>query len=373
MAERLVLHIGTMKTGTSFVQSVLMRSAAAHDAAGFHYVGDFQRQTQAVRRVLAAPKSPPKQADWRALVEEARAWPGSTAIVSMEFLSFARPHQIEAFLAPLDGLEVQVVATVRDQAAAIPAQWQSYCRLFGTDSWPAYLARIDPARQQPGDADTRAATAFNRAQDVVAILERWGGVVGAIDVVTVPRPGAPRDELWKRFTAAIGMPWDLADLEDHFPNVSLGFASADVLRRLNRHLQGHPAHIYRPGLRPLVRDAFFPRRDAEGRPALDQGGIAFAARRNQAIRDAMAGHRVTGSVDDLPVPTPPPAAPEVAAGPPKKQVKGAADALWHRCAVEFDIVKKPPMRLEKTLRQIADMLPRTHGWQEALEERGLHR
>src|SRR3954464_2126141 len=76
VAERLVLHIGAMKTGTTFLQSALQANQAAHDAAGFRFLADFGAQARAVRRVLAAPTDPARHGDWCALLEEARRFDG---------------------------------------------------------------------------------------------------------------------------------------------------------------------------------------------------------------------------------------------------------------------------------------------------------
>jgi hypothetical protein len=375
VAERLVLHIGAMKTGTTFLQSALQTNQAVHDAAGYRFLADFGAQARAVRRVLAAPGDPTRHGDWRALLDEARRFDGEAAIVSMEFLSFAKPHQIDAYLRPADGLEVQVVMTVRDQLTAMPAQWQSFTRLFGTDSWPAYLSRIDPARQRPGDEDSRAAKTFRRAQDVVPILERWAAhpAVARTDVVVVPPSSAPRDRLWQLFAEACGLPADLAVLDDElYANTSLGYASSDVLRRVNAHLQGHPMAVYRRGLRPVVRDALAPRRAVEGRPQVDRPGGAFAGRTNGLLREHVlrAGHRVHGSLDALAAPPardlprrPPP--------PDRRQVREAAAALWDRCAQELDVAgSRRPRRLADQIADIGRMVPSTPAWQRALRARG---
>ena len=57
MAERVVLHIGTMKSGTSFVQSALMANPSALEAAGARYLGGtFGRQAKAVRDFFQHPQ-----------------------------------------------------------------------------------------------------------------------------------------------------------------------------------------------------------------------------------------------------------------------------------------------------------------------------
>lgn len=377
MADRIVLHIGTMKTGTSFVQNVMVRNADAYERAGYLYVAkDFSAQARATRKVLAAPNHPERHGEWQALAQEARAFAGETAIISMEFLSFARPHQIAAYLAPFEGMEVRVIVSLRDQARVIPAQWQSYARLLGTDAWPTYLRRIDPQRQRGDDAQSHAARTFWRAQSVVPMIERWGDHPGVsrLDVVTVPAPPAPDHVLWERFCAAVGMPADLADLSAYHGNTSLGYASCEVVRRLNPLLAGVPGHIYRPGLRPIVRDSLKPRKGIDGKPVLDAGAADFALRSNAAIREAVAGLPLYGDLADLPVAGNLADAPRRAPAPDRGLVHDAAVAMWERCAAEPGVdAGSRPRRLSRILADIARMLPESEAWQEAVRTRGWTR
>ena len=200
MAKRVVLHIGTMKSGTSFVQSALMENPESLEAAGARYLGEtFGRQAKAVRDVYQNPRRPERHQRWHALADEAHRFPGDVAVVSMEFLSFAREKQLRVLLDPFSGMDVEVVLTVRDQFRAIPAQWQTFTRNFGTDDWETYLRRIGVSGLRA--RGSQAAKTFHRAQDVVPILERWSSPesVRRVTVVTLPPPEAPREELWHRF------------------------------------------------------------------------------------------------------------------------------------------------------------------------------
>src|SRR4051812_27308845 len=115
VAKRVVLHIGTMKSGTSFVQSALMETPAALEAGGVRYLGGtFGRQAKAVRDVSQSPSRRQRHARWRALADEAHTFDGETGVVSMEFLSFAEDKQLGVLLDPFAGVDVDVVLTVRD-------------------------------------------------------------------------------------------------------------------------------------------------------------------------------------------------------------------------------------------------------------------
>ena len=76
---------------------------------------------------------------------------------------------------------------------------------------------------------------FWRYQDVPGILGRWtvGLPPQRVHLVVVPPSGAPRDELWLRTAAVLGVDVTGLDTEPRLPNDSLGIVEAELLRRVN--------------------------------------------------------------------------------------------------------------------------------------------
>lgn len=364
MADRVVLHIGTMKSGTSFLQSALMANRKPLRKAGYRFLGKtFGKQTRAVRDVLGKDGRKSGLAAWTELAEEAREFEGEAGIVSMEFLSFARRGQVAAFLQPLAGLEVEVLITVRDQFRAIPAQWQTHTRNFGTDDWPTYVGRI--RSDNPEDRRSRAVETFTRAQDVATMVERWSPQVSQMVVVTVPDPAAPREELWERFCAAVGIPTQRTSLEGLHSNPSLGYASCDLLRRMNAHLGDVPPKEYRKGVRPLTREILVPLRTDESRPQLDRESAAFARSLNERIRSTIQSRSLPmiGSLEELPVPDDLSAYPEKIPRVPEPEVRRAAEAAWQHLASLLDVPEGDrPSDLDALAEDTAALLRRLRGW-----------
>lgn len=366
MADRVVLHIGTMKSGTSFLQSALMANRKPLRKAGYRFLGKtFGKQTRAVRDVLGKDGRKSGLAAWTELAEEARAFKGEAGIVSMEFLSFARRPQIAAFLEPLAGMEVEVLITVRDQFRAIPAQWQTYTRNFGTDDWATYLQRI--RSDEPEDRRSRAVETFTRAQDVATMVERWNSQsqVAQTVVVTVPDPTAPREELWERFCAAVGIPTGRMSLEGLHSNPSVGYASCDLLRRMNTHLGDVRPKEYRNGVRPLTREVLVPLRAEESRPELDRESAAFARALNERIRSTTSSHSLPmiGSLDELPLPDDLSAYPEEVPPAPEPEVRRAAEAAWQHLAGRLGVPEAArPTDLDTLAEDTAALLRRLRGW-----------
>lgn len=368
MGKRVILHIGAMKSGTSFLQSSLAQNQQALADASVRFLGgSFGKQSRAVREVLQPAGHEVrtrKKSRWLSLVDEASSEDRQTSIVSMEFLSFADDEAVGRLLEPLAGFDVTVVVTVRDQLRAIPAQWQTYTRNQGLDDWPTYLTNIQA--RETGRRQTRALRTFRRAQDLPPVLGRWRArpEVDELAVVTVPPPGAPKDELWRRFCTATGIPPEAADLSSVRDNPSLGYASCDYLRRLNDHLSKVPPRQYRRAIRPLAREALVHLRDDEGRPPLDRGAAAFACERNESLREAVTAgaHRLVGTLDDLPL-ADAGDRPRRIAPAPFDQVVRAAEVAWDHSAAKLEEAPGDrPRDLDGLVAEGARLMRLANGW-----------
>lgn len=237
MARRLVLHVGLMKSGTSFIQKVMQGNAAELRRRGVLFPTPWAAQVRGVREVAerGGPRQRPLDPDgpWQRLLREVAAWP-DTAVLSMEFLGPRQPGKIRHILSTLPEGDVQVVLSVRDLARTIPAMWQENVQNWGRLSWEEYLAGVREESREP-DAP---GSGFWQRQDASGIAARWLEAVGPghLTLLTVPRPGAPAELLWERFASVVGV--DPAGLDlDVRSNPSLGLPSLLVLRALNERLR----------------------------------------------------------------------------------------------------------------------------------------
>ena len=235
-AGRAVLHIGLLKSGTSFIQQQLRHhsKALADDGVLFPGGRSWRAQVTAARDLLGTSHlgvaSEGQTRSWQWLADQATSWHGETVLVSMEFLSFAEPAQAERAVASLRPREVEVIVTARDLARVVPAMWQESIQNRAGWSWRAF---IDSLRESDG-ASPAPAEAFWHQHDLPRILRTWVDVVGAanVTVVTVPQRGADADLLWTRFCQAAG-------LRSNYPvrvqavNTSLGVAGTELMRRLS--------------------------------------------------------------------------------------------------------------------------------------------
>lgn len=233
MAREVVLHVGAMKSGTTYLQSVLFSRQAELAEAGVLVPGArWADQVRGVRAVIRHRGAGPVDAEWASLVEQAGAWPG-TAVISMEFLAALRPEQVRLVVDSFEGSDVHVVVSLRDLNRSLAAMWQETVQNGRSWTWADYLAGVEHARRPEGPV-TEAGRTFWRQQDAVAIVGRWAAAAGRTTVVTVPPPGAPPEVLLDRFAETIG--FDAASIGDVRSNPSIGAASAEVLRRVNELL-----------------------------------------------------------------------------------------------------------------------------------------
>lgn len=300
MTRTVHLHVGSPKSGTTYLQRILDGNREALADAGVLVVGDAQvDRVQAALQLREDPrvaKLPPhRQRMWDELVARMRAWDGDRAILSYELLSAATPDQVARAMSDLAGLEVHVVITARDLARSVSSAWQERLK-FGLTT---------PLEEwRPPAADVVRGEWGWRTLDPASVTERWGSGLPPerIHLVTVPRPGAGEAELWRRFAEACDLSGATVSLTPARTNESLGAAPAEMLRRLNTRLRP-PLDTDRAQARWL-RDVLAHRIlvPQGGEPlAITEEQFAEAAARADAAIAALAerGVRVHGDLEEL--------------------------------------------------------------------------
>ncbi len=346
MSKRILLHVGTPKTGTSHLQDVLLRNQEVLADHGILYPADrFDAHFLAALDLMDLPwggLETEAVGRWDALAAAVREWPG-TAIISHEVLATATRPQIERALRSLgvgsaaEGspeVELHLVITTRDLVRQIPAEWQENVKHRSTITYQEFLEVIaDPER--PG----RIGDWFWGVQEIPDILERWGATLPAdrVHVVTVPARGAPPEVLWSRLSRTFGLDGLPLDQTPEKANPSLGVPETALLRRINERIVSElPPADYRPLVRELLAHRTLSARTGSARLALPPHAHAHA----RALSDSWIseirtrGYRVVGDLDDLrgddPMPfADPDHADEAAIGDASMDV---ISALLHECA-----------------------------------------
>ncbi len=242
MVRTVFFHVGLPKTGTTYLQTLLWSNEVELRRQGVLLPGASVREHLWASGVVRedpklARRGPDAAGAWERLVADIVAWPG-TAIVSHEFFAAASSEQVTRTLARLEGAEVHVVVTAREAVSLVTARWQEVVKNGSTvpiDGYPV-TENISPENEWGWGT-----------LDLGDVLERWGATLPPerVHVLTLPRPGTPRDELWLRFAGLVGIDPTTCDPSSSVQNESLGVVEVELLRRVNADLDGFTAAIDR--------------------------------------------------------------------------------------------------------------------------------
>ena len=368
--RRILLHVGTPKTGTSYLQDVLFRNREALAGYGIHYPADrFDAHFLAALDLMKLPwggLEVEAVGAWDRLAAAVRAVDHGTVVVSHEILATASRQQAAQALADLSAgpgeTEIHLVLSARDLGRQIPAEWQENIKHRSTLRYRRFLELIaDPAR------DSKIGAWFWGVQELPAILDRWGQGIAPerVHLVTVPPPGSDPTLLWKRFSHAFGLDGIELDLRDERSNPSLGVPETALLRRINIQANAvvQPAD-YRPLVRELLAHRTLSRRRGSPRLALPSTAVPAVQEISRRWVDELRsrGYDIVGDLDELLVPTPT-TPPEEYADPDRprpRQVAQAAFDVIEALLVENARLRHEESRLRRELAETREALERSY-------------
>jgi hypothetical protein len=288
MAKRLFLHVGTPKTGTTYLQSVIWANRPTLRAQGLllplervrdhFFLSNLGRDDE--EDVANMP--PRGLTAWDRMLDEVRTWQGDV-LISHELFAMTKtdraPWIIESLTSVAD--ELHPVITARDLARQVPAEWQQTVKHGRTHRLREYYGLV-----RSGDDSIL----FWDAQDLVRQARMWcqGVPADQVHLVTVPQPGAEAGLLWERFATVVGIDPASVDTSVSTPNESLGAVEIELLRRVNEFA---PTEAGKPLRQLMTRQVL-----AEGvlapRPDASRFGVP-------PEEHAWVVERGSGMVDDL--------------------------------------------------------------------------
>ena len=222
------------------------------------------------------------------------------AVISNELLVASSPQQADRAVRSLLRAELHVIATVRDFASLLPAEWQEAVKCRGTTAWETWLDEVIATEHV---AERRRDSWFWRVHDTLAILDMWSRHIppGQVHVVTVPRR-ASGDSLWTRFAAVTGINAADCDLSGTRRNSSLGFAETEFLRRMNQVLPAElPDWYYTRELKQHLAHGVLSGRPQSQRPTLPPKYAEWAADQAERLIAGLreARYHVVGDLAEL--------------------------------------------------------------------------
>ncbi len=299
MAEKVFLHIGAPKTGTTFLQQLMAANQEKLAAGGFLYAAgahgsDRIWATEVLRgRNLSKHPKPQAAQGWERIRAQVGAWNGA-AIFSHEFLGACSRRQAQRALHDLAPAEVHIVFTARDYVRQVAAVWQERLKYGLTDSLADFT--LDEGSSPP--------VWSWRTQDVPAILRRWSAELPPerVHVVTVPSEQGSSSVLWRRFASAVGIDPGSCEIMTARSNTSMGLVEAELLRQVNERIGGRLEDVRERArwIRDLLANRVLVRRTGEAFSVSAEEAHRLRHRSLAAVEAlSQAGYHVVGSLDDL--------------------------------------------------------------------------
>jgi hypothetical protein len=299
------LHIGSPKSGTTFLQQVMWSNLAPLADQGVLLPGgSFRAQERAMQdlremRRHPADPAPPWDGEWDRLGELIRARRPRAAVISHELISGCDDTQAKRAVHSLAPADVHVVYTIRDLVGLLPSEWQENVKHRTTTDYATWLSRIIDDGLDSGEGRW-----FWRFHGAVDILRRWSALVPRdhVHVITMPRPGSPRTLLWERFAALIGVDPDSVRIGGVRANASLGVVETELIRRVNQALDPTTPHWhYTSTMRDLFAQQVLVRRPSPVRPALPANRRPWARERARELVAGLrsGGYDIIGDLDEL--------------------------------------------------------------------------
>ncbi len=231
MARRVFLHVGTPKSGTTYLQTILWKNVAKLKADGLLVPGRFETHYAAAKGVtgrqgLRRETRIDIDKAWPRLTNQTNRWAGD-ALVSHELFAPATTEQARAARAEFDGSELHIIVTARALHHQLPASWQEQVKSGLPTPYDVFLARV---------RDDQAKGAwFWEVQDLASIGRRWAEGIppSRVHVVTVPPDRSDPTLLWRRYASVVGVDPAAYDISTPVRNASLGLVESELLRRVH--------------------------------------------------------------------------------------------------------------------------------------------
>jgi hypothetical protein len=255
MAQRVHLHIGTMKSATTYLQDLCELHVDHLADAGVLWPAGLIRYAGIRAFFGRADNQTDPPTAWRTLLQQIRDHPGDV-VLSNELLAGLESQRAGRLVEALSPAVVHVLITARDPVRVIPSAWQTAIRNGEkTYPWAEFSSAVcsDPGEVIPTSVHDK----FWHQHDVAQLVRRWEPFLtdGYVSLVTVPPAGGDRQAVARRFGTAIGV--DLTGLTQPTSrgNSTLGAHSAELMRRVNLASPGADRALRKYGIRNALADA----------------------------------------------------------------------------------------------------------------------
>ena len=289
------LHVGPVKTGSSYLQSIMWNSRDALREQGIllpitHPNEFFLAANDMQDDQFVLVETPGSEGAWARVAARATSWPGR-ALITCELLGFSEQDHVQRIATSLAPATLHLIVMARCRADVLPSIYQEKIKMVDPDqSWEdflrAYRASHGAWRLSPG-----------------AILGRWLPHVDRqrVHVLTVPHHRAD-SLLLHRFAEVLGIDDSRLVTAGAHANASLDAIDVELLRRVTARTAGQLDRraqrcLINDGLLPVLRGLDRPRRPFRLPASFQLLMTEAAARDIEAI--SATGCHVHGDLDEL--------------------------------------------------------------------------
>ena len=226
----LTLHVGQMKSGTTYVQRVLANNRDLLCANGWTYPGRRENQQHAVYGLCGHDIFwvSEVKAEWArlgdALIREVNRT-SERVVVSAEALSVLAPDGIASIISKL-GRPRRVLITVRVLHLTLPSAWQQSVKSRHTGSIGDFFRQLSQ--------DRPSLSGHWRTYAYGEVVKRWAEHAPVTAIVVPPISASGASALWGLFREASGLPASVdTNVKPEHANFSVNLETTEVLRAMN--------------------------------------------------------------------------------------------------------------------------------------------
>jgi hypothetical protein len=307
---RVFLHVGTRKSGTTYLQRALRNSRVELAEAGIRVAATTQDDADLAVGLRRFRDTGDEAAGEQAIDQLLEALDSSEPrqIVTLEALAELPERIADAVVGALqeNHYDVDIVVTARHWGRSIPSEWQQSVKQRSTEPYRSYVEAIRHRHA--------AAQLFLSRHDVPAIARRWGRRLSPdrVHVIACPTARREADTLSELFCSTIGFDHARLDLPRTHLNPSMSLPQAEMVRRLNLALgERMPARdgIYAQGVRRWLTGSL--PKPAHAKVLLPDGMTAWCTQESERQLEELTdlGIDLVGRPEDLVV------APSISTGP----------------------------------------------------------
>ncbi len=235
MADRVVLHAGFHKSGTTALQHAFDANKHTLRKLGITYPPS-QRQAHhraawgLIERVWGwkghGGKLIPAKA-WEALTRQVKKSSG-TVLISSEFFTEAKDHHVAKARQDLGSLPVTVVFTLRPFAKILASSYQQFLKFGVKVRYEEWLEHVFTKREE----STITPTFWNRVQ-LDEIVERWGKYFGPENVIVILADESKPEFIFREFERILAIPHGSLPIPEIGGNRSMTLEETELLYQIN--------------------------------------------------------------------------------------------------------------------------------------------